>query len=126
MARSIDMTDSSAVRGRLAARTDHDSEALRSPSGQLYAGWSTTLASFAGLSLGPSTILVFCFGSFVLPLEKEFGWGIGAISVAGTLIGVMVVVTALLAGSLVDRFGARRLVLTCIPLFGAGVAGLYF
>ncbi|NPC55905.1 MFS transporter [Caenimonas soli] len=103
-----------------------DPENLRDDSGRLQPAWAATLASFVGLTLGPSTILVFCFGSFVSPLEKEFGWGVGAISLGGTLIGVMVVVTALLAGWMIDRFGARVLVLTSIPLFGAGVGALAF
>lgn len=103
-----------------------DPEALRTPSGEFFPGWTTSLAAFFGLMIGPATVLVFCFGSFVAPLEKEFGWGVGQISLGGTVIAVMVIVTAVLAGHLVDRVGARRLALTSIPLFGLGVMGLYF
>jgi len=100
------------------------SESLRDAGGHIYAGWRTAFASMVGMTLGPSAMLVFCFGSFVPALEREFGWGVGAISFGATLTTAMVVVASLVAGALVDRFGARRLVLTSIPLFGAAVAAL--
>ncbi len=101
-------------------------EAWRDAAGHLNPGWRTTLAAFAGLMLGPSTVLVFCFGTFVAPLQREFGWSIADISLGGALITAMVVLTSILAGHLADRWGARRLVLASLPLFGLAVSGLYF
>ncbi|MES2258226.1 MAG: MFS transporter [Pseudomonadota bacterium] len=99
-------------------------EALFGVGGKVYPGWLTAFASLIGMTLGPSCVLVFCFGTFVVPLEREFGWGIGAISLGATLITVMIVLTSLTAGYLIDRVGARKLVLCSMPLFGAAVAGL--
>ena len=101
-------------------------ETMRDASGALYPGWSTSIASMIGLTVGPSCILVFCFGSFVVPLQKEFNWGIGAISFGATIISIMIVITAILSGFLADRIGGRKLVLVSLPLFAAGVASLYF
>lgn len=106
------------------ATTNDDAESLRGADGRLYPGWLTTFASTIGMTLGPSTMLVFCFGTFVPALEREFGWGIGAISFGATLITVMIVITSLLAGHLIDRIGARRLILWSIPLFGLGMMSL--
>jgi MFS family permease len=100
------------------------SEALRDANGRIYGGWLAAFASMIGMALGPNCILAFCFGSFVMPLEREFGWGLGAISLGATLISAMIVVTSLIAGYLVDRVGCRKLVLGSMPLFAAGVAGL--
>lgn len=99
-------------------------ESLRTPSGEMYAGWKAALASLLGLGLGPSVILVFCFGTFVPALEKEFKWGIGAISFGATLITMMIIVTSVLAGFLCDRIGSRKMILWSIPLFAAGLAAL--
>lgn len=99
-------------------------EGLWQRNGRLYAGWKTAFASLVGLMMGPSCILVFCFGTFVHPLEREFNWGIGAISLGGTLLTVMIIVNSLAAGYLSDRVGGRRLILCSIPLFGAGVMAL--
>ncbi len=99
-------------------------ESLFDATGRVREGWRTTFASMVGLTLGPSSVLVFCFGTFVPPLEREFGWGIGAISFGATLITAMIVLTSVLAGVLVDRIGVRRLVLCSMPLFGLGVAAL--
>jgi MFS family permease len=99
-------------------------ESLRGADGRVYGGWSATLASLAGLALGPSSILVFCFATFVPALEREFKWGIGAISFGATLVTIMIIVTSIVAGHLCDRIGSRRMILWSIPLFGAGVAGL--
>lgn len=101
-----------------------DTETLRGADGKVRPGWLTALASLLGMTLGPSSMLVFCFGTFVVPLEREFGWGIGAISLGATLISAMIVVTALIAGYVSDRVGARRLVLWSMPLFGLAMAAL--
>jgi MFS family permease len=108
----------------MAAVQPHRREGLRHGNGRIYAGWKTAFASMIGLMMGPSCILVFCFGTFVNPLEREFNWGIGAISLGGTLLTVMIIVNSLIAGYLSDRIGGRRLILCSIPLFGAGVMAL--
>lgn len=108
------------------AAPDAGAEAFRQPSGALYPGWLTALASMAGLAFGPSALTVFCFGTFVTPLSEEFGWSIAEISVGATIVSVMIMLTAIWQGRLVDRFGGRPLILMSIPLLGAGVAALYF
>lgn len=104
----------------------YDSERLFDGAGTLSPGWKTTLASMVGMTLGPSVTLVFCFGVFIRPLQEEFKWGIPAISFGASIIAIMIILTSMLAGYLTDRYGARRLVLCSIPLFGASVASLYF
>jgi len=101
-------------------------ESFIDPSGRVYQGWATTLASTVGLSLGPSVLLVFCFGTFITPLHKEFGWSIASISAGAMIISIMIVLTSVVQGRLVDRFGGRPLVLLSVPLLAAGFAALYF
>jgi MFS family permease len=60
------------------------------------------------------------FGIFAPHLRKEFGWSLGQISLGATILSIMIVIIAPVQGWLIDRFGARRIILTCIPLFGLG------
>jgi MFS family permease len=101
-------------------------EAFRSPAGVIYPGWRTVIASVLAFAIGPSTLLVFCFGTFVTPLSQEFGWSVASISVGASILGITSTVIFLIQGRLVDRFGGRRLALVSIPLMSAGFAGLYF
>src|SRR5262245_66667957 len=68
--------------------------------------------------------MVFCFGSFIVPLQNEFGWSIGAITFGATLISLMIIVGSVAAGYIVDRVDSRTMVLWSIPLFAAGMAAL--
>ncbi len=101
-----------------------DAEAFRGSNGAIYPGWLTTMASMVGLTLGPSALLVFCFGSFVGPLQSEFNWPIGSIFLGGTILAMGNVIVTLIAGPLSDRIGARRIVLWTLPFFALGVASL--
>lgn len=99
-------------------------ESLRDANGTLYGGWKTAFAALIGMTFGPSCVIVFCFGTFVMPLENEFHWGVGAISFGATLLTLMIVLMSIVAGRISDRFGARTLVLWSIPLFGISVMSL--
>lgn len=78
------------------------------------ANWRVVLGSVLGISTGWP---VFAFGAsqFVLPLEAAFGWSRSA--QAGVYFAALLT-TPLnpFAGRLIDRLGARRVALTCIPL----------
>jgi MFS family permease len=81
----------------------------------------TTGAAFIGLAFGPSVIAVLAFGIFVRPIEQEFGWSRLQVSLAATIVAYMTMLVSPLQGMLVDRYGARSVVLTSIPLFAAGL-----
>ena len=99
-------------------------ESLLDQERRIRPGWRTVFASVTGLMLGPSVLLLMCFGIFASALHGEFGWSIGAISFGATIISLVVALISPIQGRLVDRFGSRRLVLVSLPLFGAGFAGL--
>ncbi|KAA5842473.1 MFS transporter [Pseudomonas chlororaphis] len=101
-------------------------EALRTTKGTINPGWKTAFASLVGLTLGPSCMLAFCFGVFIPELEKAFGWSIGAISLGAMLINIMIVIATFLAGAVVDRIGARLVVLCSIPAFSISISCFYF
>ncbi|MDB5875024.1 MAG: transporter [Ramlibacter sp.] len=92
--------------------------------GRVYLGWMTVIAGAVALTFGPSTMTAISFGLFVPALNKEFGWGIPAISFAATIMNVTIVIASILQGYLVDRFGARRVIVLSIPVFGASLASV--
>lgn len=84
-------------------------------------GIAATGAASIGLVFGPSTMLVFSFGVFIAPLSAAFGWTRPSVAFGSTIIALTIMLVAPLQGWLVDRFGGRRVVLTSIPLFAAGL-----
>lgn len=75
---------------------------------------------------GPSTIAVLSLGIFIRPLEADFGWSRTEIALASTIVSYTVMLISPLQGYLVDRFGARAIIMPCIPLFAVAVGMMYF
>src|SRR6202790_708601 len=57
--------------------------------------------------------MFFAFGVFLKPLSTEFHWSRGAISGFRSISGVMYAVASPFVGRLADRFGLKRVILTC-------------
>jgi MFS family permease len=62
---------------------------------------------------------VFSFGVFLKALSQEFHSGRAAISLAFTLHNLISAVCAPLVGRLIDRYGARRVILPATVIFGS-------
>jgi MFS family permease len=96
----------------------------RVSTGQAARGWMATVAATTGLVFGPSTILLFLFGSLVAPLEQAFGWSRPSILFAATIVSLMIMIISPFQGILIDRFGARLLVLVSTVTFASGLAAM--
>src|SRR5258708_7962398 len=88
--------------------------ALTSNRSGVFHGWWIVLVTVVGQCLSLGTMVVYTFGVFAKPLAAEFGCTRGAISLALTLTNIMVTFASPGAGRLVDRLGARRVILTSI------------
>jgi sugar phosphate permease len=95
-------------------------------SGKVFYGWWVVLASGVGLAMHFGPIIVATFGVFLKPLSQEFGWNRAQISLAFSLATLVATVAVPLVGRLVDRFGARRVILPAVLLFGLSVLSLSF
>ncbi len=82
--------------------------------------WLTVAASAVGMMFSAGAVMLYTFGVFMGPISHEFGWSRGQISGAITLTQVMVVLATLMWGTLLDRFGPRRVILTSVA--GLGLA----
>ena len=61
------------------------------------------------------------FGVFIYPLSEEFGWSQGSITLAYALSSIVTAMVSPLAGSLGDRFGARKSMMLGCAMFIAGM-----
>ena len=76
------------------------------PFNRVYYGWAiVTVAVSAAFALGPSFSPVLAV--FVRPIEQELGWSRATISFAFTLGSFISSLLTLLVGRLLDRYGAR-------------------
>jgi MFS family permease len=93
---------------------------------RLFYGWWVVVTSALALFLGPIPIVVFSFGVFLKPLIKEFHSGRGAVSLAFTLHNAIIAFCLPFAGRLVDRFGARRVIVPSTFTVGLIMLSTYF
>jgi MFS family permease len=89
-----------------------------------YAGWRVACASALGVFVSFGSLLVFTFGVFLKPIAAEFGWSRESVSSAFGIAALAVALCSPAIGMLVDRHGARRMILPCITVFSAAFASL--
>jgi MFS family permease len=75
-----------------------------------------------GVSITPMVYTV--FGLFLLPLSSEFGWPRSSISFVLLIVAVAGALGYPIVGRLIDRYGARKVILPGIVAFAASVAGV--
>lgn len=84
---------------------------------KFFYGWWVVFTAALGLCFGGPPIAVFSFGIFFKSLVPEFHASRAAISFAFTLHNVIGALCAPLVGRLIDRFGARRVILPATATF---------
>ncbi len=93
------------------------------PSGIFY-GWWNVATGFVGMGLSYAMFTIFAFGVFVKPLEDEFGWTRGELSLAITMTNFAVVIASPCLGFIIDRFGVRRVLIPSVIMMGLTVASM--
>jgi MFS family permease len=83
----------------------------------VFYGWWVVLTSAVGLFWGVP-VTVYSFSVFLKPLMQGFHAGRGAVSLVFTLGSIAAAIGALLVGRLVDRYGARKVILPATAMFG--------
>lgn len=94
------------------------------PRAGIWPGWLIVGAAFCGVMVSFGSLLVFTFGIFLKPLSAEFGWSRENISAAFGIAAATVAVCSPVLGRLLDRYGARPVVLSCMTVFGLAFGSL--
>ena len=97
---------------------------LRHP--RLFRGWWIVVVAIVGQAFSLGTLLVYTFGVFAKPLAKEFGSNRASIALAVSLLDLVVAFAAPGAGRLVDRYGARGVIVTSLIALTACLVGLSY
>ena len=83
-------------------------------------GWTVVLAAFFGVSV--AAMPTHAMGVLVKPISEAFGWTRAEISIVPLFVSIGTLVLSPLVGLIVDRHGARRVVLWGVPLYAASLA----
>src|SRR5215475_14573996 len=83
-------------------------------------GWRPLLASAAGVGFGLTGLAFYCFGVFVVPLSEAFGWTRGEVTRGSSALIIGTAITAPIIGTVIDRYGARRVALVSMLLVAVG------
>jgi MFS family permease len=86
--------------------------------------WPIVLAAVSGVFVSFGSLLIFTFGIFLSQWTKEFGWSRGDASLAFTVTALTVAVCSPAMGRLMDRRGARFVILPCMLVYGLAFASL--
>jgi len=96
-----------------------------SPNSQskIFYGWWIVIGSVISLALGYSVISM-SFGTFIKAFETSFGWSRGEISFGSTVIGITAIIFFPYVGSLVDKYGVKKVMIPSTIAFAITIAAM--
>src|SRR5258708_3991779 len=95
---------------------------MNAPSNQeTRAGWLVVLPGFFGVRAGFGARFVFPCSGFLTPIGEECGGGRGAFSRGFGFAAIAVAIASPKLGDLLDRFGARRIIVPCYAIYGLAI-----
>ncbi|MFJ6263098.1 MFS transporter [Rhodococcus erythropolis] len=92
-------------------------------SGELRSNWKVLVFATVGAGLGFSA-LGYTLGPLIVPLQHEFGWGRGQITLAALWSSLGMAFALPFVGPLLDRFGVKRVAAVSLPLFALAIFAL--
>lgn len=91
---------------------------------RIFRGWWIVAVAIAGQCFSVASVLVYTFGVFAKPLAASFHASRGSIALAVSMLDLGVTFSAPGVGRLVDRFGARMVIVISLVLVAACLLGL--
>lgn len=86
----------------------------RRPEDELSQHWRILLVAFVGLMMSAATLPTYAIGTFVIPLQAEFGWTRSEIQASVFFAQGGCALCGLFVGSLLSKIGVRKLVISGI------------
>ena len=94
--------------------------------GSIFHGWWIVAVSAIGMLFCYISSIGFTFGVFTNPIIEEFGWSLTEVSLAFSLSLIAMCVAMPVVGPLVDRYGAKTVIVPSILMLGFSLASLSF
>ncbi|MEZ5565917.1 MAG: MFS transporter [Gammaproteobacteria bacterium] len=95
---------------------------MQTSSHKIFYGWYVAVACGIGLACGLASVITATFSIFLGPLQAEFGWTQSQVFTGLMLVTAAVTIASPFIGALVDRFGAKRMIIVGFLLEGAVIA----
>lgn len=89
-------------------------------------GWLIVAVCLVGISAGPAAFGLGSLGLFIEVFEKQFGWSRTQVSAAASAMMICTAISMPVVGRLVDRVGARRVLLPSIAILGLCMLAIPF
>ncbi len=93
------------------------------PFKRVYYGWAIVIATFV-ISFGEVPVFGPVLGVFILPMQEDLGWSRATIALGFTIGSISGSVTTFIIGSLLDRYGARIIVVSTGIVITIAMLGL--
>jgi len=87
-------------------------------------GWLVVVSALCGVAVGLSPLPFYTIGMFAPELSHAFGWSFAALMGSIAIQSATVILVSPFAGAAVDHFGARRIALASLMLFGLSYMSL--
>jgi MFS family permease len=87
-------------------------------------GWIIVATAVLGIMVSFGSLVVFSFGVFLKPLSEQFHWDRAEISLGFSLSALSVALCSPMIGRIVDRVGAKRVILPCATVYGLAFCAL--
>jgi MFS family permease len=87
-------------------------------------GWIMVATGVLGIMVSFGSLVVFSFGVFLKPLSEQFQWDRAQVSLGFSLAALSVAVCSPMIGRIVDRVGAKRVILPCATVYGLAFCAL--
>jgi MFS family permease len=100
--------------------------AAAAPRSEFTLGWKVLVGAAIGIACGASPVPYAAIGPLTKAIEADTGWTRGEIQASTMFFSAAVISLMLLYGTLIDRFGVRRIALASIFGFGVGFAAISF
>ena len=81
-------------------------------------------AAFLGVGVSLVSLSYYSAGVWIRPWQADFGWSRAEIGGAQTISTLVLIMTAPLAGLVIDRFGLRRVATASLALYSLGLLGV--
>lgn len=88
---------------------------------RIFFGWWIVAVAATGLAFGYGPVIVYTFSVFFKPVSEEFQWTRAETSLAFSLSLTLMIVAMPVIGRLVDRYGARRVILPAAAVLGVSL-----